>query len=122
MVKVEKATDLFVDVVAWTVLWLSAFAIILDLYSSKRPCLAILHLHEALVGVSLHVSSTHRVILVGAHAAAAIEQKLEILQAFRNRGYVDVFAANKELELGLARKNWLCSYPQFSLCISHSLL
>ena len=59
------------------------------------PCPAVLHLHEALVGVGLVVVAAHGVVLAGADAAAPGEHEFEVGQALGNRRNVHV-AAERE--------------------------
>ena len=67
----------------------------LSLYEYISPRPAVLHLHEALVGVGLVVGAAHGVVVGGADAAAAGEDELEVLQAVGHRRHVHVAAGDR---------------------------
>ena len=83
---------LFIEIISSFLLWLAAFSKVLPSDAAQTSCPAILHLHEALVGVGHVVGATNGVVLAGTDPAAAREHEFEVLQALRNGGLVDVLS------------------------------
>lgn len=78
-------------------LGLPALSKVLPPDSAQAPRPAVLHLHEALVGVGHVVGATDGVVLAGADAPAAGKHELEVLQALGDGGHVDVLAEKMQM-------------------------